>query len=151
MRKVTWIVVGICVAVPLLWFGVMLAGSFADPASARWITVQVSGAPGIELNGAARSVVDFVDIELLRRGFIRDQQKHDLDGTNWVTVYSYKANHYPAKTDVLWSGCKIHEAAHEVRIELWELGGLRPSQQFAKIRHELKDALISKCGKGKVD
>ena len=154
MRKVTFIFIGvcvaICVAIPLLWLGVMFAVSRADPASARAITVQLSGASGVQPNSSILSISSFVDSELLRHGFSRDQQTHDPDGTSWVTVYSYQGNRYPPKTDVLSSGCGVHEGSQEVRIELWELGVSRPTHQFDKIRHELEDALVRKCGNGHV-
>jgi hypothetical protein len=147
----TFITLGICAALPLLWFGVMFAVSLADPASAREITVHLADAPAVESSSASQSIAKFADSELVRNGFSRDQQTHDLDGTNWVTTYSYSWENYPPKTDVMASGCSVHQASNLVRIELWELGVLRPTQQFAKIRHELKAALIKKCGKGMVD
>src|SRR6266566_8158423 len=135
MRKVAFIFLGSCAAISLLWFGMMFAVSIADPASAREITVRLADAPVVESNSTHQSVARFVDSELLRNGFSRDQQTHDLDGTNWVTIYSYRSKKYPPNTDVMSSGCRVHEASNQVRIELWELGALRPTQQFAKIRH----------------
>src|SRR6266496_331995 len=146
MRKAVFISLGICAAIPLLWFGLMFAVSVADPASAKEITVHLAAA-SVEPNTTADTVAKFVDSELVRNGFSRDQQTHDPGGTNWVKVYSYSSRNYPPNTDAMSSGCRVREARDQVRIELWELGVLRPTKQFAKVRHELKDALVKKCGK----
>jgi hypothetical protein len=151
MRKALFILLAICAAVPLLLFGLMFVVSAADPASARQITVHLAGAPAVGSNTTPHTVADFVDSELVRNGFSRDQQTHDLYGTNWVTVYSYRTQHYPTNTDVMSSGCRVHEGSDQVRIELWELGVLRPTSRFAQMRHELKDALVKKCGKARVE
>jgi len=146
MRRAAFILGAICVAVPLLWLGVMFAVSRADPASATNITVRVLGVSQPKSNITVQSVSSFVDAALLRDGFGRDRQTHGLDGTSWITIYSYRGEHYPPKTDVLSSGCEVHEGSNEVRIVLSELGVSRPTQQFAKIRHTLKDALIREYG-----
>jgi hypothetical protein len=146
MRKAAFIFGAVCLVVPLLWLGVMFAVSRADPASATNITVRVPGVSEVQSNITMRSVSSFIDAELLRNGFGRDRETHGLDGTSWVTVYSYRGKHYPPKTDVLSSGCEVHEGSNEVRVVLSELGVSRPTQQFDKIRHALKDALIKEYG-----
>ncbi len=134
----------------LLWFGLLLAASLADPSSAREITVHLADALAVQSTNTPENVARFVDSALLQNGFSRDHQTHDLDGTNCVTIYSYRSKDSQSNAGVMCSGCNVHEAPSQVRIELWELGILRPSKQFSKIRHQLKYALSKRCEKDNV-
>lgn len=142
--KLLYVVGAVCGALLLLGVGLLFAAALGDPSSDVGIRVQLP--PG-QLNARLREVESFVDSELLRRGFSRDQQEHDVGSMNWVTSYSYPERRYETETAVLASGCKVHETDFGLQIELSELGVMRPTQQFRKIRTQLREALAEKYGR----